>query len=87
MGQTGLCENLRFPVVFFENLRLRNAVLFQEISKNLRNSAQKKKKCDSAPFVPLSLSLLIPLGYKLLETLLGRPQLRCRKMIAKETVR
>ena len=73
MGQTGFCEILRFPAVFCEilrfpavfceNLRLPNAVLprksenLQKISENLRKTA------NLAPFVPFSLSLLVPLDF------------------------
>ena len=74
MGQTGFCENLlfpagfcenlRFPVVCCETLRLRNAVIprksekYAKISENLRK--KKKTTANLAPFVPFSLSLLIP---------------------------
>ena len=54
MGQTGFCENLRFPAVFGENLRLPNAVIPRK-SENLWKTA------NLAPFVPCSLSLLISL--------------------------
>ena len=69
MGQTGFCENLRFPAVFCENLRfLRFSAKIcapemlqfpgkAKISKNLRKSA---KNCESCAFVPFSLSLLFP---------------------------
>ena len=53
MGQTGFCENLRFPAVFCENLRfpavfcenlrLRNAVVPRK-SKNLQKSAKVSEK-------------------------------------------
>ena len=59
MGQTGFCENLRFPAVFCENLRLRNAVLPRK-SENQQQSAKIcKKTANLAPLVPFSLSLLI----------------------------
>ena len=66
MGQTGFCEdlrfsavfceNLRFPAVFCENLRSQDTVIPRK-SENLQKSA---KICELAPFVPFSLSLLIP---------------------------
>ena len=57
MGQSGCCENLRFPAVFCENLRLRNAVLARK-SANLQKSAKiSEKTANLAPFVPFSLSL------------------------------
>ena len=61
MGQTGFCENLRFPAVFCENLHLRNAIVPRR-SEDLQKSAKIcKKTANLAPFVPFSLSLLIPL--------------------------
>ena len=78
MGQTGFCENLRvsavfcenlrFPAVFGKILRLRNAVI-------PRKSKNQRKTPNSVPFVPFSLSLLIPLEDCLL--LLGIPQCAC----------
>ena len=38
MGQTGFCENLRFPAVFCKNLRPRNAVIPKK-SENQRKTA------------------------------------------------
>ena len=67
MGQTGFCENLRFPAFFFflfenlqfpsvscENLRLRHAVIPRK-SKNLQKSA---KICEKLR-IWLSLSLSV----------------------------
>ena len=73
MGQTGFCENLRFPAVscenlrfpavFCENLHLRSAVIPRK-SKNLQKSAKIcEKTANSARFVPFSLSLLTPLEW------------------------
>ena len=54
----GFCENLRFPAVLCENLRLRNAVIpMAKICKNLRKT---KKTAYLVPFLPFSLSLLFP---------------------------
>ena len=54
-GTNGFLQN---SAVFCENLRLRNAV----IPRKKRKSAKIcKKTANSAPFVPFSLSLLIPL--------------------------
>ena len=73
MGQTGFCENLRFPAVccenlrfpavFCENLRLRSAVCnSQEKQKSAKISENLRKTANSARFAPFSLSLLILLG-------------------------
>ena len=71
MGQTGFCENLRFsavfcenlrfPAVFCENLPLRNAVIPRKSENQQKSAKISKKTANSAPFVPFSLSLLIPL--------------------------
>ena len=70
MGQTGFCknlrfsavfcENLRFPAVFCENLRLRNAVIPRKSENQQKSAKICEKTANSAPFVPFSLSLLIP---------------------------
>ena len=63
MGQTGFCENLRFPAVCCENLRPRSAVIPRK-SENLQKSARIcEKTANSARFVPFSLSLLLPLDF------------------------
>ena len=60
MKQTGFCANLRFPAVFCENLRPRNAVIPRK-SEDLRKSAKISEKLRiSHMFVPFSLSLLFP---------------------------
>ena len=56
MGQTGSCENLRFPAVFCENLRCTS----QEKRKSAKINGDLRKTANLAPFVPFSLSLLIP---------------------------
>ena len=86
MGQTGFCEdlrfpagfceNLRFPAVLCENLRLRNAVI-PRTSENQRKSAKiwekLRKTAKLAPFVPFSLSLLIPPDFgDFVETILSQ---------------
>ena len=58
MGQMGFCKILRFPAVFCEDLRLRNAVIPRR-SENQHNL--QKRTANSAPFVRFSLSLLLPL--------------------------
>ena len=82
MGQTGFCENLRFPAVFCENLRfpavfcenlrLRNAIIPRK-SENLQKSAKIcEKTANSARFVPFSLSLLLPLKHSMIQRCFSR---------------
>ena len=61
MGQTGFCKNLRFPAVFCENLRFRDAVIPRK-NENLQKFA--KKNCEFSSVY--SLSLLIPPDVRLL---------------------
>ena len=57
-------ENLRFPAVFCENLHLPNAAKYRKSEyqqKSMKISEKlQKTTANLAPFVPFSLSLLIP---------------------------
>ena len=60
MGQTGsakICGFLRFSAKICGFLRLRNAV----IPRKAKSSKDQRKTANLAPFVPFSLSLLLPL--------------------------
>ena len=73
MGQIGFCKNLQFPAVFCENLRFPAKICASEMLQFLGKATKQQKtakNCELAPFVPFSLSVLIPLDS--VDTFMGR---------------
>ena len=70
MGQTGFCENLRFSAVsakicgFLRKSAPPKCYKSQEERKSAKISENLRKTANLAPFVPFSLSLLIPLEFR-----------------------
>ena len=77
-GTNKFLPNLRFPAVFFENLRLQNAAIPREICTNLANISEiLRENCEFDSVVPLSLSLLVLLDIRLTDQIFPKKILVC----------
>ena len=87
MGQTGFCENLRFPAVFCENLRFpAKYCKSQEKRKSAKISENRQKAANSARFVPFSLLPLIEIAMRALKSASGKALVSAGEKSGKNTL-